>query len=168
MVLRPDEANFGYFAKREWGEAFIEGDVRFKSLSYYHQIEDGAVRGDGNEGSIYTQPETGLVMHNRTQGCTRVIPGAFQSFAKSDEIFILCASNSMKEELQVRFEAECCVEILKVADLCARIEASGALGVAKSSALELVGEAKERLGPLGARQRAALELVADGVVERYA
>lgn len=102
----------------------MNGDVRFKSLSYYHQIEDGAVRGDGNEGSVYTQPETGLVMHNQTQDYTGVIPGgAFRANAKSEEIFILCASNSMEDELRVRFEAECCVEILKIATLCARIEA---------------------------------------------
>jgi hypothetical protein len=37
-------SKYRYFSKREWGEAFMEGDVRFKSLSYYHQIEDGAVR----------------------------------------------------------------------------------------------------------------------------
>ena len=73
---------------------------------------------------MYTQPETGLVMHNQTQGYTRVIPaGALRSFAKSNEIFVLCASNSMKDELRVRFDADCCVEILKVAALCARIEA---------------------------------------------
>jgi hypothetical protein len=102
----------------------MDGDVRFKSLSYYHQIEDGAVRGDGNEGSIYTQPDTGLVMHNQTQRYTRVIPaGAFRANAKSDEIFVLCASNSMKDEHRIRFEAECCVEILKAFNLRARIEA---------------------------------------------
>ena len=99
--------------------------MRFYPLSYYRQIEDGAVRGDGNEGSIYTQPDTGLVMHNQTHGYTRVIPaGAFRSNAdKSDEIFILCASNSMKDDLRIRFEAECCVEILKVFNLRARIQA---------------------------------------------
>jgi hypothetical protein len=98
--------------------------VRFRSLSYYHQIEDGAVRGDGNEGSIFTQPDTGLVMHNHTQGYSSVIPaGAFRANAKSDEIFVLCASNSMKDEPRIRFEAECCVEILKVFNLRARIQA---------------------------------------------
>ena len=103
----------------------MDGDVRFKSLSYYHQIEDGAVRGDGNEGSVYTQTDNGLVMHNQTQGYTQVVPaGAFRANAKSEEIFILCASNSIKDELRVRFEAECCVEILRVATLCARIEAA--------------------------------------------
>lgn len=117
-------SKFRYFRKREWGEAFVDGDVRFKSLSFYHQIEDGAVRGDPNEGSVYTQPKGGLVIHNQTQGFTQVIPGgAFRANAKSEEIFILCASNSMKDELRVRFEAECCVEIVKVATLCARIKA---------------------------------------------
>jgi hypothetical protein len=98
--------------------------VRFKSLSYYHQIEDGAVRGDGNEGSVFTQPEAGLVMHNQTRGYAGIIPaGAFRANARSEEIFILCASNAMRDDLRVRFEAECCVEILRVATLCGRIEA---------------------------------------------
>jgi hypothetical protein len=98
--------------------------VRFKSLSYYHEIEDGAIRGDGNEGSIFTQPDTGLPMHNQTQGHTRVIPaGAFRANTKSEEIFVLCASNSMKDDLHIRFEAECCVEILEVFNLRARIKA---------------------------------------------
>jgi geranylgeranyl pyrophosphate synthase len=53
--------------------------------------------------------------------------------------------------------------------LCEAIAATGALAEAKARALALVTEAKEGL-PTGLprRQRAALELVADGVVERYA
>jgi hypothetical protein len=78
----------------------MDGDVRFKSLSYYHQIEDGAVRGDWNEGSIYTQPDTGLVIHSQTQGYTPVIPaGAFRANVKSDEVFVLCASNSIRPRI---------------------------------------------------------------------
>jgi geranylgeranyl pyrophosphate synthase len=49
-----------------------------------------------------------------------------------------------------------------------RISVTGALGVAKARALELVAEAKAKLPALPERQRSALELVADGVVERYA
>jgi geranylgeranyl pyrophosphate synthase len=49
-----------------------------------------------------------------------------------------------------------------------RIAMTGALAVAKRRALELVAEAKSTLPALPARQRSALELVADGVVERYA
>jgi geranylgeranyl pyrophosphate synthase len=52
--------------------------------------------------------------------------------------------------------------------VCERIAATGALDVAKAQAHQLVAEAKLVLPPLPARQRAALELVADGVVERYA
>lgn len=52
--------------------------------------------------------------------------------------------------------------------VCERIAATGALVDAKARALEVVSKAKSALPALPARQRAALELVADGVVERYA
>ncbi len=51
--------------------------------------------------------------------------------------------------------------------ICDRIAATGALQDARQRALELVGSAKLELPDLPARQRAALEFVADGVVERY-
>jgi geranylgeranyl pyrophosphate synthase len=53
-------------------------------------------------------------------------------------------------------------------ELCERIAATGALAVARERALELVAEAKAALPGVPERQRTALELVADGVVERYA
>jgi len=53
------------------------------------------------------------------------------------------------------------------AAVCERITATGALEVAKGRALELVERAKRDLPALTSRQRAALDLVADGVVERY-
>lgn len=53
--------------------------------------------------------------------------------------------------------------------LCDRIEATGALELARESALAMVAEAKDRLPEgLGEDRRRALELVADGVVARYA
>jgi geranylgeranyl pyrophosphate synthase len=53
--------------------------------------------------------------------------------------------------------------------VCDRIEATGALDESRRRALEIVDDAKARLGDeLPARQRAALELVANGVVARYA
>jgi geranylgeranyl pyrophosphate synthase len=54
------------------------------------------------------------------------------------------------------------------AAVCDQIEATGALDSAKQRATDLVRAAKSSLPVLPARQRAALELVADGVVERYA
>jgi geranylgeranyl pyrophosphate synthase len=54
-------------------------------------------------------------------------------------------------------------------DVCDRIEATGALEEARARALRMVGEAKVGLPDgLSARQRQALDLVADGVVARYA
>jgi geranylgeranyl pyrophosphate synthase len=55
----------------------------------------------------------------------------------------------------------------QAARLCDQITATDALEDARSHALELVRRAKENLPPLPPRQRAALRLVADGVVERY-
>ncbi len=53
------------------------------------------------------------------------------------------------------------------ADVSDRIIASGALDVARERALCVVAQAKEALPLLPDEQRSALELVADGVVERY-
>ena len=52
--------------------------------------------------------------------------------------------------------------------ICDLIVAAGAPELAKERALALVERAKECLPELGGRQSSALELVADGVVERYA
>lgn len=56
----------------------------------------------------------------------------------------------------------------QAAAVCDRIEASGALDFARDHALAVVADAKGCLpGLLSDAQRSALELVADGVVERY-
>jgi octaprenyl-diphosphate synthase len=55
----------------------------------------------------------------------------------------------------------------QAAEVCERIVLSGALADARSWALELVSAAKESLPALTGRQRWGLELVADGVVDRY-
>jgi geranylgeranyl pyrophosphate synthase len=52
--------------------------------------------------------------------------------------------------------------------LCDRIAATGALDAAKQDALAVVAEARAELPPLPPPRRRALELVAEGVVERYA
>jgi len=54
-------------------------------------------------------------------------------------------------------------------DLCDRIAATGALDRVRTRALEMVGSAKRRLGATGldAERLKLLDLVADGVVQRY-
>ncbi len=56
----------------------------------------------------------------------------------------------------------------QAAEVCDAIAATDALTTAKQRALGMVAEAKLTLPLLPERQRTALELVADGVVERYA
>ncbi len=56
----------------------------------------------------------------------------------------------------------------RAADVCERIIATGALETARERALALVAAAKQELPAIPERQRQTLELVADGVVERYA
>lgn len=53
------------------------------------------------------------------------------------------------------------------AQVCARISDTGALEDTRARALDLVASAKSELPDLPERQRMALELIADGVVERY-
>jgi geranylgeranyl pyrophosphate synthase len=55
----------------------------------------------------------------------------------------------------------------EAAGVCDRIAATGALAEVRTRALELVRQAKQGLPALPQRQRTALELLADGVVERY-
>ena len=52
--------------------------------------------------------------------------------------------------------------------VCDAIEATGALEDARRLALEVVAEARATLPPLPAAQLQALQLIADGVVDRYA
>ncbi len=52
-------------------------------------------------------------------------------------------------------------------EVCEAIAATGALAVARAQALGMVAEAKRALPALPEGQRGALELVADGVVDRY-
>ena len=52
-------------------------------------------------------------------------------------------------------------------EVCDAIAATGALEEARARALAMVAEAKAELPALPDAQRGALELVADGVVERY-
>jgi geranylgeranyl pyrophosphate synthase len=53
------------------------------------------------------------------------------------------------------------------AEICDRIAVTGALQTARTQALEMIIAARAELPSLPARQRQALELIAEGVVERY-
>ena len=58
---------FRYYAEQKWADAFVDGRMRFWSLSYFRDREDKGVRGDANEGKGIFAPEGGLEITNHTQ-----------------------------------------------------------------------------------------------------
>jgi hypothetical protein len=115
---------YKYYTERKWGEAFLNGELLFRSLSYFRDLEDGYIRGDGNEGTSIYRPNNGLVITNHTQGWTKVFRGAFKSTANQAEIFVFCLSRSLADTLRDSFNAAVCIEVLDVKEFCARIEAA--------------------------------------------
>jgi hypothetical protein len=112
-----------YFTERKWADAFLDGEVLFRSLAYFRDHEDERVRKDQTEGTAVFWPGGGLIINNQTQGTTFTLPGfAFESAANQEEILVFCASRSLTDELRRRFEAVVCVEILRVPTLCGRIK----------------------------------------------
>jgi hypothetical protein len=114
---------FKYFSERKWADAFLDGQVLFRSLSYFRDYEDGNIRGDCKEGTATFRPPAGLVINNLTQEKTSTLAGhAFESSARHDEIFVFCASRSHNDERREKFGATACIEILKIGDFCRRVE----------------------------------------------
>lgn len=112
-----------YYDDRRWAEAFLNGEILFRSLSYFRDYEDENIRRDRSEGTSLFQPENGLVINNLSQGTKFTLPDhSFQSSAKADEIFIFCASRSHSDERYKKFGAVARVEILDIASLCGRVK----------------------------------------------
>jgi hypothetical protein len=119
-------ALYKYFSEHKWAEAFLDGKVLFRSLSYFRDYEDKKVRQDQNEGTAIFRPEGGLIVNNLTQGKTFTLPAghAFESTVKLDEIFVFCLSRSFTDEIRERFDAVSCVEIVNTRIFCMRVEAA--------------------------------------------
>ena len=116
---------YKYFTELRWAERFLEGNILFRSLSYFRDYEDNEVRGDRSAGLATLRPEGGLVVNNRTQGKTFTLPGtAFESSAKEEEIFVFCASRALSAELRERLSAVACAEITDIAAFCSRVQSA--------------------------------------------
>lgn len=116
---------FKYFSERKWADAFIDGQVLFRSLSYFRDYEDESVRSDQNEGAARFRPTGGPIINNLTQGTTFTLPGhAFELVARQDEIFVYCASKSLSDERCEKFGAVACVEVREIKTFCERIKAA--------------------------------------------
>jgi hypothetical protein len=113
---------YKYYSEREWAEKFLDGELLFRSLSYFRSCED-AVRGDKNEGTAVFRPEGGLQVHNQTQGTTFTLPNhAFESAANQEEIFVFCLSRSCTERIRKEFKSVVCVEVRNIPAFCATIK----------------------------------------------
>lgn len=115
---------YKYYDKQQWASAFLDGNLHFRSLSYFRDYEDEQVRGDKNEGKMIFSPEGGLVLNNQTQGFTSTIPWSLTATVRLEEIFVFCLSRSFTQELRERFNAVTCVEIFNIKAFCARLESA--------------------------------------------
>jgi hypothetical protein len=116
---------YKYYSTQKWAEAFLDGEILFRSLSYFRDHEDKNVRGDQSEGTAVFRPASGLVGYNHTQGKPFFLPRyAFESTANQEEIFVFCVSTLLTDELRLRFGALVCVEITKIKTFCDRIRAA--------------------------------------------
>jgi hypothetical protein len=118
---------YRYFNERKWADEFLDSEMRFRSLAYFrdyeNESEDDKVRKDDKEGNLVFGPPEGLLINNLTQGTAGIRPGfRMESRTKQAVIFVLCASRYFSEELRDRFGAVACVEILKIAAFCRRIQ----------------------------------------------
>ena len=118
----PRRRLYKYFDEKKWAEAFLDGDLLFRSLACFRDHEDAEIRGDYNEGTMLYRPAEGLVVTNQTQGKTLTLPGwTFESEVKGGEIFVYCLSRSLNDVMREKFRAVACVEIRDINIFCARI-----------------------------------------------
>jgi hypothetical protein len=114
---------YKYFSELKWAEAFINGQMLFRSLAYFRDYEDENVRKDEHEGTSLYQPEEGLLINNLTKKrSVKLLGHAFESTANQEEIFVFCMSRTLDKALAEKFAATVCVEIQQVQRFCARIQ----------------------------------------------
>lgn len=106
-------------------DAFVgQGEILFRSLSYFRNYEEIKVRGDRHEGRRLYQPPQGLEITKVDTGEKSLLPWAFESCVKDREIFVFCLSTKFSEGLAQEFGADACVSIHDPVALIARIRAA--------------------------------------------
>lgn len=119
---------FRYFDQRQWADAFLNGNLLFRPLSYFRSYED-QIRGDTNEGVAVFEPAGGLVITNHTKGTTFTLPGhRLESAVRQDEIFVYCLSRVRTAELAAEFGSIICVEIRNIPEFCRRVQVAMPVG----------------------------------------
>lgn len=92
---------------------FLRGEVLFRSLSYFRDLEDEQkkVRGDQYEGTRLHHKPAGLdvTLNNAPQPTN--LQGSFESRTQSDDIFVFCLSTALSADLACDFGTTTCIEI---------------------------------------------------------
>lgn len=102
---------YRYFTERAHAESFVAGEIRIKSLSAYHEIEDDARRDDHEAAHRYDLPEGAMSTGPDTTQPVRRYSMTIWNWARADRIFALCLSTEHDERLFAKFNASVCVEI---------------------------------------------------------
>ena len=97
------------------------GEILFRSLSYFRDIENDGVRQDDLEGILSHRPPEGLEITDITSGETFRLPHRFEAEALVDQIFVACFSTELSKDLASEFGADACVEITSDVKLVARV-----------------------------------------------
>ena len=122
ILPKKGRAVYKYFLEHRYAELFLDGEVLFRSLAYFRDIED-AVRGDEYEGTSKFLPEGGLHIHNQTQNTKFTLPStvAFEAVIRAYEIFVFCTSHRLSGDVARDFQAVTCVEIGDIKEFCRRV-----------------------------------------------
>jgi hypothetical protein len=120
---------YKFFSERRWAEAFLEGEVLFRSLAYFRDYEDNTstqVRGDHYEGTRTCMPEGGVIMRGRKTGEVGKFtePWAFNALVNAEGIFVFCVSSSYNNLLIREFNAVACIELLNKSAFFARLNSA--------------------------------------------
>jgi len=101
---------YKYIPRKYIKSLVSEGKFLFRTLNYFQEFEDNAVRGDTFEGiQKYSKPE-GIGIRNVSRGEDLEGDWSFKSYAKSDEIFIFSTSKVLSKSLADEFKTDVCVE----------------------------------------------------------
>ena len=118
------ERVFKYLPRRYLDRFMENGEVLFRSLTYFQQYEDESAIGDRYEGIRAFRPEQGLTITKVATGETFTIPYSFHSAAISESILVFCTSMILSRELAQEFHADACVEITDVAAFVSKLQAA--------------------------------------------
>ena len=117
---------YKYLPER-FADAFVNrGEVLFRSLSYFHDLESTDGRADAYEGTRRYRPHGGLEITSVTTGQKSNFPESvsLESTAKTSDIFVFCASTQLGPTLAQEFQADTCIEIVDETRFVARLRAA--------------------------------------------